>query len=337
MALATRIFLFGLHVTLNSALQVVDPNAALALCNDGEWPVGLEVPSFSQLKEDQFASLVAFHGRTGGTFVEIGGYNGLWMSNTKMLESLFGWSGLLVEANPTLYRECEQHRSHRSVTKNTAVCNASIGTIDFVLQKGSSHIANIVSSKKGGQHVSVKCSSLGKLVNEAGMGPETRGVDFLSVDVEGAEVDVLESFDWTIRVDVACIETDKMTAERLAAVTKLMWKAKLKTLPNHILKHATSHFLSPTNTWFFSKEAIVRVERTFRESATGMQVDAPPGIGAARFHQVPYSQIDVNNLKTAAKYKTIELMNLRRESAVCTAYSYNIHGSKIRPAPVTSK
>ena len=39
-----------------------------------------------------------------GTFVEAGAFNGYTYSNTAVLETCFGWSGLLVEANPANFR-----------------------------------------------------------------------------------------------------------------------------------------------------------------------------------------------------------------------------------------
>lgn len=39
-----------------------------------------------------------------GVFVEIGANDGLYMSNTFMLERCFNWTGLLIEANPKTFR-----------------------------------------------------------------------------------------------------------------------------------------------------------------------------------------------------------------------------------------
>ena len=38
-------------------------------------------------------------------FVELGAFDGITLSNTVMLERCFGWTGLLIEGNPTKYAE----------------------------------------------------------------------------------------------------------------------------------------------------------------------------------------------------------------------------------------
>ena len=103
-----------------------------ALCDDGEWPLpesgsGWRVPAFSQLLEDQFAMIALFAGMTGGYFLEIGALNGLQLSNTKLLEMTFGWSGVLIEAHRGTYKALEANRGALSATTNQAVCKAVEG------------------------------------------------------------------------------------------------------------------------------------------------------------------------------------------------------------------
>ena len=214
--------------------------------------------------------------------------------------------------------------------------------MDFVALKhhlGSSHISKFGRSWLDGKRISVQCSPLGKLVGEAGMGPGTRGVDFLSVDVEGAELAVLESFDWAIPVDVACVEISdwggaggaRIKAETAAKVAELMQRANLKPLPDHLLEQAEAHLLSPNNTWFFSAGALGRVERTIRESAARAQAGSTAGvIGAVQFKPVPHANIDFGHQPKShqpkERFQPAATMKLRVDSSVCAAYSYNIHG-----------
>ena len=57
----------------------------------------------------------------GGSFLEMGGNNGLHESNTRCLEAYFGWSGYLIEANPQLYRDLCRNRP-QAVGMSLAVC-----------------------------------------------------------------------------------------------------------------------------------------------------------------------------------------------------------------------
>ena len=46
-----------------------------------------------------------------GTFVEFGARNGVEHSNTLYFERALGWRGILIEADPTQYRNLERPRS----------------------------------------------------------------------------------------------------------------------------------------------------------------------------------------------------------------------------------
>lgn len=65
-----------------------------------------------------------------GTFVEIGAYDGLTYSNTKLFEDTFHWNGVLIEANPVNYNKLIKNRQK---TKNfhLGVCKEEMGTISF--------------------------------------------------------------------------------------------------------------------------------------------------------------------------------------------------------------
>ena len=50
-----------------------------------------------------------------GTFVEIGGFNGMDESNSRFFENCLGWEGLLVEGQPENYEKLRNNRplSHK--------------------------------------------------------------------------------------------------------------------------------------------------------------------------------------------------------------------------------
>jgi hypothetical protein len=51
--------------------------------------------SYSQIRQDLFVLFAL--GKTPGYFVEFGACDGVYLSNTFLLETYYGWSGLLVE------------------------------------------------------------------------------------------------------------------------------------------------------------------------------------------------------------------------------------------------
>lgn len=56
--------------------------------------------SYSQLLQDMFV-LAVTNGKREGTFLEIGAYHPSFISNTFLLESLFLWSGVSVDIDPS--------------------------------------------------------------------------------------------------------------------------------------------------------------------------------------------------------------------------------------------
>lgn len=66
--------------------------------------------SLSQAFQESFV-LNALSGKTGGTFLEIGGADGLEASNTFQLESNFAWHGLAIEWDPELHSKYIMNRN----------------------------------------------------------------------------------------------------------------------------------------------------------------------------------------------------------------------------------
>jgi FkbM family methyltransferase len=143
-----------------------------------------------------------FFGVTNGTFVELGGFNGVWMSNTKMLEDAFGWRGVLIEANPEQYKFLKVNRPR------AVVVNAPVGNFTRVRLVGS---GGSVSVKKGGTS-----GALALPLDTILKGVGVRRIDFLSLDVEGYELHILRTL--SIPVSVLMVESDKVDQAELHAL-----------------------------------------------------------------------------------------------------------------------
>ena len=52
-----------------------------------------------------------------GAFLEIGGFDGLTYTNSLALEICLGWTGALIERNPTNYAAGLRNRPSRAVAK----------------------------------------------------------------------------------------------------------------------------------------------------------------------------------------------------------------------------
>ena len=155
----------------------------------------------SQYHEDQLLVPLLLRLTAGGrgTFVELGALDGILFSNTYMMEVCFGWTGLLVEANPSNAAALARS-GRRAVARHSAVCTppqrslmvtASGGAVSGSVETMSARFIKAWSSvNKPTERVEVPCAPLSQLMAEAGL---ATGATLLSLDVEGAEAAVLRT------------------------------------------------------------------------------------------------------------------------------------------------
>lgn len=141
-----------------------------------------------------------------GTFLEVGAWDGICLSNTYFLEKVRDWSGLLVEPLPD---KAEQARHNRwcpvwqgcvagyDGTANFRCINGYSGMLSGVIKDfHPNHLrrANdeIRDRKQETQDVILPCKTLNTLLAEAGL---TKGIDLLSLDTQSTELSVLKAYD----------------------------------------------------------------------------------------------------------------------------------------------
>jgi FkbM family methyltransferase len=154
--------------------------------------------SQSQLRQDLFVlSELGF--KRGGFFVEFGAASGKELSNTWLLEKQFGWSGILAEPAKCWHERLAANRTcvveHRCVWKSTGdrlgfseAKEAEISTLTS-FKEGDQHAA----SRRSSRHYQVQTISLSDLMADHKAPAQP---DYLSIDTEGSEFEILETFDF---------------------------------------------------------------------------------------------------------------------------------------------
>ena len=152
--------------------------------------------SLSQAGQDFWVFGEVFNERRGGYFLDVGAHDGLTISNTYLLERRYGWTGLCVEANPTTFQKLVRNRRCHCLN----VClDRDEGEVEFALRDVLGGIVdpaldNRASAGMGAPIIRVKTVPLQKLLKEHAA-PQI--IDYLSIDIEGAEERVLGAFDFT--------------------------------------------------------------------------------------------------------------------------------------------
>jgi len=157
--------------------------------------------SRSQIRQDLFA-LVQCGFQTGGFFLEFGATDGVELNNTWLMETEFGWSGILAEPARGWHKDL---KSNRKCTIDTrCVWKTSGDNLQFTeAPRGvNSALSTFVkpSRKLRGQQYEVETVSLNDLLEQHNA-PAI--IDYASIDTEGSEFDILNAFDfdrWSFRV-----------------------------------------------------------------------------------------------------------------------------------------
>jgi len=167
------------------------------------------LPSFAQYSED-LIMLAALPGVERGFYVDIGANDPDVDSVTKLFY-LNGWCGINVDPLPRAYEAFTSARP-RDVNLNVAV-GASAGSLTFREYPQCRGLSTLQPKQAHGtlDHMDyeVEVVTLASIFDQY----ISRHVDFLKIDVEGFELQVLEGADWTRhRPTVVCAEADDVSA-----------------------------------------------------------------------------------------------------------------------------
>jgi FkbM family methyltransferase len=158
---------------------------------------------YGQHLEDKYIIENFFKNKTNGFFVELGALDGIQFSNTYYLENHMNWRGVLIEPTLSEYNKLINNRS-KSKCFNCAI---SSNKDNVILYNYGHNAMNRITDHKHDffQHkstLSVKAYPISEILHKA----KVKEIDFFSIDVEGAELEVLESMDWDIPVHVILAE-----------------------------------------------------------------------------------------------------------------------------------
>jgi FkbM family methyltransferase len=178
-------------------------------------------PWFQGQADQDVLAYLYFKGKREGFFLDIGAYDGKTYSNTYALEQI-GWKGICLEPLPDVFARLRQNRLCDCY--NLAMSDQSGEAADFIRAAGvetlsgleskmaSTHKDWILREKGTVERIKVKTISFADLM---GRYPGLNSIDFMSLDVEGAEMSILESIDFSAyRFGLIAVEsTDETPGE----------------------------------------------------------------------------------------------------------------------------
>lgn len=200
--------------------------------------VDLIKKSHSELKQDFFV-LNMLNFKKNGYFVEFGSCDGLKFSNTFLLETEFEWKGILAE--PARYWHEELKKNRRCNIETNCVWKESgsklifkesdlalYSTINDLSDKD--HHKNL---RKKGQIYDVSTISLNDLLEKY---KAPKDIDYLSIDTEGSEYEVLQNFDFE-KYNIKIITCEHNYTEIRSKLFNLLTKKGYKRVHQELSKH----------------------------------------------------------------------------------------------------
>jgi FkbM family methyltransferase len=151
-------------------------------------------------------------------YIDVGANDGLIVSNTAYFDLNLGWKGICIEPHPRAYSQLVKNRPN---SKNLNICiSDEEGEVDFCAVNGYAemlsgiekcyhpeHIKRIQSEieRHGGNKKLIKIIS--KPLKQVFYENKVKKVDYLSIDTEGSEMDILRSIDFD-SVSIKVISTE---------------------------------------------------------------------------------------------------------------------------------
>ena len=209
--------------------------------------------SKSQIGQDKILDSSIFKSKENGVFVEVGALDGFGASNTWFFEKERNWSGLLVEPNPIEFNKMENNPRSLSHKENCAIsdvemdinflsiggpCNVLSGIVEFYNTQHMDRINRELDMYKSypeghelhstREVIKMKAVRLQTLFDKY----EMIDIDLVSIDVEGAELQVLKSIDFD-KTNIKCFliennyglqtETDFLISKGYKLHTNIQW------------------------------------------------------------------------------------------------------------------
>ncbi len=225
---------------------------------------------YSQYGQDKFINETYFKNRKSGVFLDIGAFDGIDGSNSYFFETELDWSGVCIEPLPEIFNKLKNNRKCVSINgcawnKNDTKTFRMISGYNEMLSGlvdcyDDKHIHRITSEAKDRKEkiedIIVKCFDINEILKNNNL----FNIDLLSIDVEGAEFDIISAIDfdkYDIKVIVAENNYDDNKVRNLLASKGYDFEHRL-TIDDVFVKKTNFKIVIPS--WNFEKWCETTVE-----------------------------------------------------------------------------
>ena len=149
-----------------------------------------------------------FQYRKEGFYIDVGAFDGIHLSNTYSFEQK-GWNGICIEPNPVMFGYCRENRPRSLCLNMACIGKPMVNEVKFYAEDIGLLSTTINTSAKeadireryrkrglpftGLKEIPVNAATLNHILDMHV--PSVNAIDFISIDTEGNELDVLEGLD----------------------------------------------------------------------------------------------------------------------------------------------
>jgi FkbM family methyltransferase len=193
----------------------------------------------SQIGQDRWVAEIAFQHAKEGYFVDVGAHDGVWISNTIELERRYNWTGVLVEADERFEESLLKNRK----AKVARIClDAEPGFVEFYRPATRDGRGGIVADDTDARPKQLaKRQEEGLMLDLVRLPAITIDelfssysvpavVDYMSMDVEGAEYRIFQGFNFQkYRMKAMTIERPKPSLQELLETNGYVQVGRIKS------------------------------------------------------------------------------------------------------------
>ena len=174
----------------------------------------------SQDNQDRYLETNVFKGYKNGFYVDVGAHDGITINNTLYFEKTNSWTGINIEPIKPVFDKLVTNRPN-NINLNCAVCNND-GETEFLFNTGHTEMISGIRNTFDNRHLqrlhseNMQMGSTTKIIKVNTKKLETildehnvSHINYLSIDVEGAEFEVIKSIHFEkVFIDVIGFENN---------------------------------------------------------------------------------------------------------------------------------
>jgi hypothetical protein len=212
----------------------------------------------SQFTQDLWLQENVFRGFKNGTFMDVGAHDGISINNTLYFEKTHGWTGINIEPVGDVFHRLVINRPN-CINLNCAISSIN-GKSEFIMNTGHTEMISGLKDQYDHRHlqrlnyelsvhggsskvVTVDTKRIDTICEETGI----NRIHYLSIDVEGAEYDVIKSINFdNAFIDVIGFENNYGdTSVPIVEYLRSKGYVTIRADSDIFMIHQTSQFYTP--------------------------------------------------------------------------------------------